>query len=217
VPWPLWTVTLAADTGPAGPALVVLAAGASTRLGEHKALVDIRGEPAILHLLRAARRLGDAQPLVITGADEGAIAQALGQLTRAEDNIEIVHNPHWASGRSSSLALARELRAQRDVCLAPVDCPLVSPDVFKHLARCWAAEGRPPRGWLAPRHGTCSQTGHGHPVVLGHELLSEWDGLESPRKLRDRAQPLLSVPVGDPAILDNLDRPADLARLRARR
>ena len=56
------------DPALSAPALVILAAGASTRLGQHKALVELHGEPAIAHLLRAGRALGEAAPLVITGA-----------------------------------------------------------------------------------------------------------------------------------------------------
>ena len=57
---------------------------------------------------------------------------------------------------------------------------------------------------------------HGHPIILGRELLSNWDGQEPLRDLRQRALPLLSVAVEDRAILDNLDRPEDLDRLRTR-
>ena len=199
------------------PAFVILAAGASTRLGEHKALAELRGEPAIAHLLRAGLALEDPAPLVITGADEGAIERTLRALSVGDRlSPELVHNPNWSDGRGSGLMLAASLRAGRDLCVAPVDCPLVSPQVFEALGRAWAEAGRPSRGWLGPRLGTDPSAPHGHPVLLGRELLSEWDGQESLRDLRQKALPLLSVAVEDPAILDNLDRPADLERLRAR-
>ncbi|MEO2164262.1 MAG: NTP transferase domain-containing protein [bacterium] len=197
------------------PALVILAAGASTRLGQHKALVELRGEPAIAHLLRAGRALGDSAPLVITGADRGAISDTLEALDHA-GLPELVHNPNWSEGRGSGLLLAASLRVGRDLCVAPVDCPLVCPQVFEALARAWAEAGRPASGWLGPRLGTDPSAPHGHPMLLGRELLSKWDGKESLRDLRQRALPLLSVAVEDRAILDNLDRPEDLDRLRAR-
>ncbi len=215
------------DRAPSAPALVILAAGASTRLGQHKALAELRGEPAIVHLLRAGRALGDPAPLVITGADEGAIGRTLAALDEA-DPPELVHNPDWSNGRGSGLMLAATLRAGRDLCVAPVDCPLVGPQVFEALAQAWAAAGRPATGWLGPRLGPplgpplgpclgeAPDAPHGHPILLGRNLLSNWDGHGSLRNLRQGALPLLSVAVEDPAILDNLDRPEDLVRLRAR-
>ncbi|MDP6740401.1 MAG: NTP transferase domain-containing protein [Planctomycetota bacterium] len=207
------------DRAPSAPALVILAAGASTRLGQHKALAELRGEPAIVHLLRAGRALGDPAPLVITGADEGAIGRTLAALDETHPP-ELVHNPDWSDGRGSGLMLAATLRAGRDVCVAPVDCPLVSPQVFEALAQAWAEADRPATGWLGPRLGPRlgedPDAPHGHPVLLGRNLLSNWDGRGSLRNLRQGALPLLSVAVEDPAILDNLDRPEDLVRLRAR-
>jgi CTP:molybdopterin cytidylyltransferase MocA len=208
---------LAPDPAPSPPALVILAAGASTRLGQPKALAEIRGEPTIAHLLRASRALGDPSPLVITGADEGAIARALQALADThQPTPEIVHNPNWSQGRGSSVLLAARLRPGRDLCVAPVDCPLVGAAVFGTLARAWAAAEQPATGWLGPRLGPQPDAPHGHPILLGRDLLSEWDGLGPLRNLRQGALPLLSVPVEDPAILDNLDRPADLERLRER-
>jgi len=205
------------DPALSAPALVILAAGASTRLGQHKALVELRGEPAIAHLLRAGGALRDPAPLVITGADEGAIGRALEALGDGDPPTpELVHNPHWFEGRGSGLKLAASLRVGRDLCVAPVDCPLVGPRVFEALARAWSEAGRPPSGWLGPRLGADPSDPHGHPIILGRELLSNWDGQEPLRDLRQRALPLLSVAVEDPAILDNLHRPADLERLRAR-
>jgi CTP:molybdopterin cytidylyltransferase MocA len=205
------------DPALCAPALVILAAGASTRLGQHKALVDLRGEPAIAHLLRAGGALRDPAPLVITGADEGAIGRALQALGDGDPPTpELVHNPNWSEGRGSGLKLAASLRVGRDLCVAPVDCPLVGSQVFAALAHAWAEAGRPATGWLGPRLGPDPSAPHGHPILLGRGLLSEWDGRESLRDLRQRALPLLSVAVEDPAILDNLDRPADLERLRAR-
>lgn len=205
------------DPALSAPALVILAAGASTRLGQHKALVVLRGEPAIAHLLRAGDALGNPAPLVITGADEGAIGRALEALGDGDPPTpEVVHNPNWSDGRGSGLMLAASLRVGRDLCVAPVDCPLVGPQVFEALAHAWAEAGRPATGWLGPRLGTDPRDPHGHPIILGRELLSNWDGQGSLRDLRQRALPLLSVAVEDRAILDNLDRPEDLDRLRAR-
>lgn len=199
-----------------GPALVVLAAGASARLGEVKALARLHDRPggtALELLLAAGASLGDEHPLVVTGRDHAAIAAA------APAGTELRANERWREGRTSSVACAVRYRPGRDLCLAPVDVPLVPAEVFAALARDWERHARPARGWVAPclRRGDARR--FGHPVILGRELLLELKGFPPDRPLsalRALAEPLLALEVESAAILDDLDSPADLARLRAR-
>lgn len=193
------------------PALVVLAAGASRRLGEPKALVDLGGQTAIERLLAAGEALDDRTPLVITGADHAPIRAALEGL-----RVELAHNPDWAAGRTGGVRLAQGLRPGRDLCVAPVDAPLITRATFSTLRARWAELGQPPRGWLAP----CTSGGvHGHPILIGRELAATLPSAppDQPlRVLRAAAEPLEDVSVEDVAILDNLDTPADRKSLRRR-
>lgn len=189
-------------------ALVVPAAGASRRLGECKALVDLAGVRAIDRLLVAGSALGDPRPLVVTGAHHEAIARAL-----EGRGVELLEHRAWDSGRTGGLAAAAAARPGADLCIAPVDHPLVSFGTFTALAAEWEASGAPGRGWLAPRHGDR----HGHPVVLGRDLAAGLGsvGPDTPlRALREGAQPLLGVAVEDPGVLLDLDTQADLENLR---
>jgi len=196
------------------PALVILAAGASRRLGRCKALVDLGGRTALERLLAAGAVLDSTPPLVVTGADDAPIAAAL------PPGVERVFSPDWARGRNAGLALACERRPGRDLALAPIDCPLVPRAVFEALAERWVRAGAPPRGWLAPRaRGAYGRARHGHPLVLGRDLARAVAFLEPDaplRALRERASPLLSLDVPGLEVLDDLDLPADLERLRAR-
>lgn len=190
------------------PALVILAAGASRRLGEPKALAELNGRSVLDRLLDAGSVI-DELPLVIGGAHYVEIAQALGGRGECANHFD------WARGRTGSVVLAARLRAGRDLCLAPVDVPLVPREVFASLAAAWAAAGSPPRGWLAPRCGDR----FGHPVIVGRELLAARlaDPPDRPlREWRALADPLISVETASTAILDDLDTPRDLAALRAR-
>lgn len=206
----------AAAPSTAPPALVLLAAGASARLGQPKALAALRDGPggsALELLLAAGAVLGDTRPLVVAGRDAALLA------TRLPAGVELALNVRWAEGRTGSVQLAQTLRPGRDLCLAPVDVPLVPSAVFAALAREWARQERPARGWLAPcvRAGTTSR--YGHPLVLGRELLEELRAFPAARPLSDLralSAPLLALEVASAAILDDLDTPADLARLRAR-
>lgn len=194
------------------PALVILAGGASSRLGQCKALVPLTPDSPLELLTRAGRCFDSVAALVVSGKDHVAIARAL------PSGLELVHNAVWEQGRTSSVACAARARAGFDLCLAPVDVPLVPAAVFQHLCSTWLAALSPPRGWLAPRLAD-HPASFGHPVIVGRELLSELSTIEPDeglRRLREAAQPLFSVEVAWPEILDDLDTPADLARLRTR-
>ena len=199
------------------PALVVLAAGASRRLGECKATVDLGGRSPLARLLSAGSLVQGAPPLVIAGKHA---AQISAELPAA---CELAVNPNWEGGRAESIALAVERRAGLDLVLAPVDVPLVPAAVFGALLESWQDARAPAMGWLAPRldpHRRHPEAGrHGHPVLIGRELAAHWRQREAGtplRALRGLAQPLMEVLVEAPEILDDLDTPADLARLRAR-
>jgi len=198
----------------AAPALVVLAAGASERLGQPKALARLRDGPggsALELLLAAGAALGDSRPLVVAGRDAARIHAGL------PAGVERATNERWAEGRTGTVQLALALRPGRDLCLAPVDVPLVPAAVFAALAREWARRGRPARGWLAPCVRVAETRRHGHPLIVGRELLLELDGFPPARalsELRALAAPLLALEVASAAILDDLDTPEDLARLR---
>jgi molybdenum cofactor cytidylyltransferase len=198
----------------AGPALVLLAAGASRRLGTCKALVDLEGRTPLARLLAAGACLDAAPPLVVAGPDADAIAAAL------PAGCELARNEVWSAGRSGSARLAAELRPGLDLALAPVDVPLVPAEVFAALREAWLAAGSPPHGWLAPRaRDAAGVWRHGHPVLLGRALARGLADLppERPlRSLREAAAPLWSIPVAGLEILDDLDDPEDLERLRRR-
>lgn len=249
------------------PALVVLAGGASERLGTCKALVDLAGAPPLARLVEAGRSFDGAPPLVVAGAHFDSIAAALPR------GVELARNERWREGRTTSVAIAARSRAGCDLCLAPVDVPLVGREVFDALLEAWRREGTA-QAWLAPsceleaheahdRAGASREHGRreasresdrsgpltradvsaprpegaalhgeharvvrfGHPIVIGSALAAElaraldqpgfdWNGFPL-SALRDRAKPLLSVRVAHRAILDDLDTPADLARLAA--
>lgn len=187
--------------------VAILAAGASTRLGEPKALARIGPRSALEHLVDAARRV-DPRPLVVVGAHSREIRAA------APAHCELLENPRWEAGRSSGLTLAREQSPGCDLLVAPVDSPLIAAATFARLAEFWREAGEPASGWLAPRERRSGR--HGHPVLIGRALLRHLEESSSLRELRPRAAPLLDVEVDDVAVLDDLDTPADLERLRRR-
>jgi len=77
---------------------IILAAGASTRLGQPKQLLPWRGQPVIRHVAQTALSAGLDPVVVVTGALGEPIRQALAGLA-----IQVVHNPAWAEGQSTSV------------------------------------------------------------------------------------------------------------------
>lgn len=197
--------------------LVVLSAGASVRLGQPKALVALGPGPddrALARLLAAGRALGDEHPLVISGAEHERLLPLLAP------EVECVRNEAWREGRTGSLRRALEQRPGQDLCLAPVDAPRVPAPVFAGLATAWLAAGSPSHGWLAPCIARGEGRRFGHPIVLGRGLLAHLKDFRPDRPLRELrafASPLLALEVEDEAVLENLDTPAALERLRLER
>lgn len=81
-----------------GCAAVILAAGASTRLGQPKQLVVVKEEPLLARTTRMALQSGYAPIIVVTGFEQEKMQAALAGLP-----VKFVHNPDWREGMCSSL------------------------------------------------------------------------------------------------------------------
>jgi len=66
---------------------IILAAGASRRMGRSKQLLLWRGKPFICHVARTALDAGLAPVVAVTGAEADEVQAALADLP-----VEIVHN-----------------------------------------------------------------------------------------------------------------------------
>lgn len=80
-------------------AIVLLAAGGSTRLGQPKQLVHVDGEALVLRTARSLLRLEPAAMLVVTGCESDRVKEQLGGLP-----LQIVHNAEWKEGMGTSIA-----------------------------------------------------------------------------------------------------------------
>ncbi|MEJ5201046.1 MAG: selenium cofactor biosynthesis protein YqeC [Anaerolineales bacterium] len=79
-------------------AAIILAAGASTRLGRPKALLEWQGKPLIQIIASVAIRAGLSPVIVVIGAVREPILEALKGLS-----VEFVINENWELGQSSSI------------------------------------------------------------------------------------------------------------------
>jgi molybdenum cofactor cytidylyltransferase len=106
-------------------AIVVLAAGASKRMGVPKQLLRHRGRTLLGHAIEAALRSTCRPIVVVLGANAEQIQSEVEGLP-----VQIVQNPHWATGLSSSIRAGIERLASaadpaEAVVLALCDQPLV--------------------------------------------------------------------------------------------
>jgi len=191
-------------------ALVVLAAGRSTRMGSPKALVELEGRPLLEHLLAPPllREFGDV--VVVLGHHADALRPVV-----ARFGYRHVVNPDLDRGRTGSVhAGLRMLRATvRAVFVQPVDCPIILPQTYTSLA---AALGS--AGVVIPSY----RGNRGHPPLFSARLIPQILAAGPDEPLRDLWQaPEVGcrlVEVDDPGVLLNIDRPEDLqwlASLRA--
>jgi molybdenum cofactor cytidylyltransferase len=189
---------------------LVLAAGASSRMGQTKALLQI--EPGGTFLGRILGTLADAgiAPLLVITRDRLDIGTAWAD-PRATRVVEVI-NPDPSRGQLSSLMCGVDaLQADADgVLMALVDVPLVRVASVRALIDGWRMT-KPPLARL-----TCGGR-HGHPVIFGSALLEALQGADP----SEGAKPLIrafasrgiDIPVDDPGILVDVDTPDDYARL----
>lgn len=115
-----------------GLACVVLAAGASSRMGRPKPLIPLHGEPMVVRAVRAAQEAGFEEVRVVTRPEDVAVRQALEPW-----HVHLLPNLAWREGMGSSIALAvRSLPSEtQGVLLLACDQPAVTHGLLIRLAQ----------------------------------------------------------------------------------
>jgi molybdenum cofactor cytidylyltransferase len=192
---------------------VVLAAGASSRMGRPKAGLAVPGTPDTF-LSRILRRLMDAglpDIVVVTGAAADAVAHAAGRL---RPPVRFAHNPDWAEGQLTSLLTGLHDRGG-DVVEAAlvtlVDVPLVSDATIRRLLAEWRSTRAP---IVRPARGNV----HGHPVIFDRALFDELRASDpqvgAKPVVRAHADAIVNVPIEDVGAFIDIDTPAEYRSLR---
>jgi molybdenum cofactor cytidylyltransferase len=127
---------------------VLLAAGASRRLGHPKALVRVNGKTLLARTTQALADAGLGPIVIVVGAEVDLAARA--DLPRIVAPVHIVHCAAWRDGMGRSLAtgigaLAALGRAARPAaaCVTTVDQPAVDAAHLGRLADAYGAGGCP--------------------------------------------------------------------------
>jgi molybdenum cofactor cytidylyltransferase len=191
-------------------ACILLAAGASRRLGRPKQLVRHRGRPLLLVAAEAARRALPLSPLVVVLGAEAPRMRLV--LERARLRTDAIVNPQWSEGMAGSLraGLAALGRTVRAALVLTVDQPLVDAAALARLVAAWRRRpGVPAAARYDGRPGV--------PAVLPRRYwraLKSLGGDEGARALLRGGAGVTLVDMPEAAL--DVDTPADLRRLASR-
>jgi molybdenum cofactor cytidylyltransferase len=196
---------LAAHTPIAG---VILAAGGSTRFeGQTKQLLEWQGVPLVRHVARLAIESGLSPVLIITGSDSTAVAAALKGLP-----VEIVHNPAWDQGQSTSIRSAvQHLKSRAGAAVYMlVDQPQIPVTLIRTLVDTH-------RSTLAPVVAPLIDGERGNPVLFDQKTFLELAALTGDvggRAVFSR-YPVTWVPWHDGRMRLDIDTKSDYLKLVA--
>jgi len=191
-------------------ALILLAAGASTRMGRPKQLLPIQGRPLLRHVAEAALAAPVSPLIIVLGAHAAEIAPCLNGLP-----VQVVVHAAWAEGMGASLragmeALARCQPEPECVVIALADQPDFSAGHIAQLIATQQATGRP---IVASAQGTV----RGPPVLFTKKFYPALRALRGDTGARS----LLQTHVHEVATVTlppapDLDTPADYAAYLSR-
>jgi molybdenum cofactor cytidylyltransferase len=198
---------------------VILAAGESSRMGSEKALLpwppvapgQIAEGTFLSAAIRSLRQHTD-MVLVVVGENEHNLAPII-----YAHGADLVRNPDPSRGQFSSLQVGLHdvLNRGRDAAmLTLVDRPPVSSDTIERLRENFETSALRWKWAVVPEY----QGHHGHPIVLGRELLEAF--LRAPvtsnaREVeRAHAEHIDYIPVDDPLVTANINTPDEYAALQ---
>jgi len=187
------------------PVAVVLAAGASKRMGQNKLLLPLKDRPVVAvtvdRLLEAGFR-----PLVVTGCQAAEVRRAL-----KNRDIDLIENPSWAEGQASSLV--QGIKALPSAATGAMFClgdqPLVPAGLLKTLAAAFLSEE--PDAVYPTYRGR-----RGNPVLFHRRVFPRLLKVTGDRGGREVLQELtgaMAVASSCPEILLDLDTPADYQKI----
>jgi molybdenum cofactor cytidylyltransferase len=196
------------DKGTIG--IIILAAGASSRLGQPKQQLKYQEQTLLQHAISAAKGVAYATVVVVLGAKHELILPAL------DKDIQTVYNPDWEQGMSSSLKAG--LRALQEyspdvesVILMLCDQPFVTTDLLEQLI------AKKPADEITIVACAYQDT-VGTPVLFGKVYLAELLALQgeggAKKLLYKYSDRVLTIPFAEGGT--DIDTPEDYQRLLER-
>jgi molybdenum cofactor cytidylyltransferase len=187
-------------------AAVVLAAGASTRMGRHKLLLPLGGEPLVRRTVRQVAEAGFDDVLVVVGSGHGQVLAALEGLV-----VRHALNAEFQTGMGSSFRTAVAALGSSDAAMfALADQPFVTASEYRHVLDTYRAHAP---GIVCVRYGEITAPPH----VFAREFFPELSALEhGARPVLQRHKDRTTVLDLPPGLLLDIDTPEDYERAAAR-
>jgi len=193
---------------------IILAAGASSRMGRPKALLPIGQDSFVTRVCRTLLEAGVDDLVVVAGPEHAAVAEAV---RVAGLTVRVVENPRRDDGQLSSVlaGLAVADRPGVDAVLVHlVDAPLVRPETVRAVLDAF-------RRTHAPVVRPAVEGRHGHPVLFSRQVFDDLRRADravgAKAVVRAHAADVCDVPVDDEGACQDIDTPEDYARLAGAR
>lgn len=190
---------------------IILAAGASSRMGSPKALLQYRGETFIERLVRVMSCVCDPV-IVVLGYHADAIRPMIGHVATT------VINPAPERGQLSSLqtGLAALPKDAEGFLFIPVDSPAVEIETVERVAADFRRRD-PATLLVIPRTSIDKGVKRGHPVfgtrVIAEEILALPPTAKASDVIHGHIPQTVYVDVDDAGILTDIDDPEAYRRL----
>ena len=189
---------------------ILLAAGASTRMGQPKALLRAGRRTFVRRILETLRDGGILDAAVVIRPGDAALADEIASIGFGR----AVVNPRAEDGQLTSLIAgldAVDTPAVPAVLVTLVDVPLVTPATIRTL--CLRARVSPAGVIRAVHRGR-----HGHPVIFKRSLFEALRAADPALGAKEVVRNALTenVDVDDPGVAEDVDTPDDYERVIGR-
>ena len=190
-----------------GVAAIVLAAGASSRMGQPKMLLPIGDRTLLATVVEALLDAGLLRVVVVLGCDADRIRAAAG--LPDDPRLRVIVNADWKSGMASSLRVGLDECEGADAALVALgDQPGLTADRVRRIVSAWS----PGAQLVLPVHDGRA----GHPVLFTPPLWPELRALQGDTGGRDVVKRHISNAIQVPETpLPDLDTDEDLRRFQA--
>jgi len=185
---------------------VVLAAGASTRMGTQKLLLPVGGEPLVRRVVKAVCDAGFDDVLAVLGSEHDAVLSALVGLP-----IRYARNPNFLSGMGSSFRTAVENLTDSEAALfALADQPFVTSAEYRTVLETYRQDHSP---IVSVRYGEVMAPPH----LFTREFFPELAALEhGARPVLQRHRDRTTIVTFAPGLLADVDTREDYEDVKRR-
>lgn len=191
-------------------AAIVLAAGYSSRMGSFKPLLPLGGISVLEHVLLTLKEAGIDPIVTVTGHQ----SEKLGPLI-SKYGVKECFNPLFSQGMFSSIqagavCLKNKRSSYKGFFLVPVDCPLISPKIYKAMLE---QKEHYADKMIVP----CYRGKKGHPLYLPNNYLGRifaGDANKGMKQITDKKrEDMIHLEVPEETVVMDMDTPEDYREL----